>query len=436
MDYLLKVNVLLAVFYGFYRLLFVHDTFFAWRRSTLLILMTAAVLLPVLDFSWWVASHEHTASLAEIYREVMLPTVTVMGNGSRFPWIRIFTFIYIIGVAGLEARMAWQLWEIIRLRQSSPKLCAVGEGSKKAAVSVLYLHDSTCPFSFFRWIFINPTAQTEEQLQEIMTHEQAHVKQWHSLDIVLTELMTIACWPNPFAWLFRREVRMNLEYLADERVVAACTERKAYQYHLLGLAYEKNVATISNNFNVLPLKLRIKMMNKQRTHSWLRAKYLLLAPVMLTALVACNLGTSPKGEEVMVIADSLENSNKNAIAADNVPGVDTVTVAGSPEDGYFDVVEHMPEFPGGQEELMKFLQNNVKYPKEAMEKGVQGRVIVQFVVDTDGSVTKPEIVKSVNPQLDSEALRVVKMMPKWKPGMQSGTVVRVKYVIPVSFRLQ
>ena len=226
---------------------------------------------------------------------------------------------------------------------------------------------------------------------------------------------------------------MNLEYLADERVIAQVNERKAYQYHLLGLAYGKNVATVSNNFNVLPLKLRIKMMNKRRTNSWLRAKYLLMVPVAAIAVVACNLDKQPKSvsqEEGEGLPDTV------AISVDRQSGVDTATVAGSPSDGYFDVVEQMPEFPGGQEELMKFLQTNVKYPKEATDKGIQGRVIVSFVVKSDGSITDAEVVRSVNPLLDAEALRVVKLMPKWKPGMQSGKVVNVKYNIPVVFRLQ
>ena len=96
----------------------------------------------------------------------------------------------------------------------------------------------------------------------------------------------------------------------------------------------------------------------------------------------------------------------------------------------------MPEFPGGQQELMNFLMKNMKYPKEATDKGTQGRVIVQFVVDKDGSVVEPKVVKSVSPELDQEALRVVKKMPKWQPGKQNGEVVRVTYTIPVSFRLQ
>jgi protein TonB len=101
----------------------------------------------------------------------------------------------------------------------------------------------------------------------------------------------------------------------------------------------------------------------------------------------------------------------------------------------FDVVEQMPEFPGGQVEMMKFLSTNVKYPQEAMEKGIQGRVVVQFIIEKDGSITESKVVKKVNEHLDAEALRVVSEMPKWTPGKQRGKEVRVKYTLPVTFRL-
>ena len=333
MVYLLKVNVLLAVFYGFYRLLFTRDTFFVWRRVVLLLMAAAALTIPLADLSWWVASHEQTANLAEVYQEVMLPTVTITGTEARFPWLRLFTLLYMCGVGVLFARLAWQLTTIVRMMRSA----------EQAADKVFRLKDSTCPFSFFRWIFVNPQAQSEEQLQEIMTHERAHVEQWHSLDIVLMELLTIACWPNPFVWLMRREVRLNLEYLADERVVEAGSERKAYQYHLLGLAYGKNVATVCNNFNVLPLKLRIRMMNKKRTNSWLRAKYLLLVPVIGVALVACNLDkktAEPATAEEQALGDSAaEKPMMVGVTVDGTPAQDEAQAEGSVVQGdVFDVV--------------------------------------------------------------------------------------------------
>ena len=112
-------------------------------------------------------------------------------------------------------------------------------------------------------------------------------------------------------------------------------------------------------------------------------------------------------------------------------GVVVKTVPDTP----FDVVEQMPEFPGGQEALMQFLRQEVKYPKEAFKDGVQGRVVVQFVVEKDGSISEVEVVKKVNEHLDAEAVRVVNAMPKWKPGKQKGENVRVKYTLPISFRL-
>ena len=106
------------------------------------------------------------------------------------------------------------------------------------------------------------------------------------------------------------------------------------------------------------------------------------------------------------------------------------------EQQIFQVVEENPEFPGGMKECMKFLSNNIKYPQISQENGVQGRVIVQFVVNADGTIVDPVVVRGVDPYLDKEALRVVGLMPKWKPGKQRGKEVRVKYTLPVMFRLQ
>ena len=106
------------------------------------------------------------------------------------------------------------------------------------------------------------------------------------------------------------------------------------------------------------------------------------------------------------------------------------------ENKVFDVVEQMPSYPGGQGALMQFLQSNIKYPVVAQENGVQGRVTISFVVERDGSITDVAVARSVDPSLDREAMRVVKSMPKWIPGKQNGQAVRVKYNVPVSFRLQ
>lgn len=153
---------------------------------------------------------------------------------------------------------------------------------------------------------------------------------------------------------------------------------------------------------------------------------------------------APKVEEVIQIAQNEMNVDESTIRSseDDNTAVDykyigPVEVEEDPvEDQIFQVVEQMPEFPGGMAELMKFLGKNIKYPTIAQENGIQGRVIVQFVVNQDGSIVDPVVMRSVDPYLDKEALRVISTMPKWKPGMQRGKAVRVKYTVPVTFRLQ
>ncbi len=148
-------------------------------------------------------------------------------------------------------------------------------------------------------------------------------------------------------------------------------------------------------------------------------------------------------ETIEIVEDDAE-IEETIIASDEdmgevveIQNIENVVVAEpEKEEEIFQVVENMPEFPGGMAELMKYLQKNIKYPTISQENGVQGRVIVQFVVNRDGSIVDPVVLRSVDPYLDKEALRVVKAMPKWKPGEQRGKPVRVKFTLPVQFRLQ
>ncbi len=155
---------------------------------------------------------------------------------------------------------------------------------------------------------------------------------------------------------------------------------------------------------------------------------------------------APKVEEVLEIVKNDANVVESSIQASEETGkaVEVKYVAApvvvqeeEPEEQQiFQVVEEMPDYPGGMAECLKFLSKNIKYPTVSQENGVQGKVIVQFVVNKDGSIVDPVVVRSVDPYLDKEALRVIKMMPKWKPGKQRNKPVRVKYTVPVTFKLQ
>lgn len=224
---------------------------------------------------------------------------------------------------------------------------------------------------------------------------------------------------------------MNLEYLADESVLSDGNARKSYQYHLLGLAYrQSNESTkIANNFNLLPLKKRIKMMNKRRTSEIGKAKYLLFAPLAGALLMVSNIESVAReiGEQIPEVAEVQQKAE--AKASDATAPADTI------KNVVYDVTETMPQFPGGQGVLMKYLAANIKYPASAVKAKKQGRVLVTFVIQKDGSVTNARIARSVDPELDAEALRIVKAMPNWTPGTQDGKPVNVKYIIPVKFSL-
>jgi len=154
---------------------------------------------------------------------------------------------------------------------------------------------------------------------------------------------------------------------------------------------------------------------------------------------------APSAEEVLKIVENDTNIEETEVATSEDKGEAVQVVSTGPavvveevveEEQIFQVVEEMPSFPGGDAECMRFLSKNIKYPTIAQENGIQGRVILQFVVNKDGSIVDVTVARSVDPYLDKEAVRVVQMMPKWKPGKQRGKPVRVKYTLPVMFRLQ
>ena len=477
--YLLKLNLALIVLFGFYKLMFSGDTFFALRRATLIGMCLVAMLVPGLNCSYWINKSVGMVSMANEYAAIVLPAVTVTpGGGGSIGWETTAMTIYTMVACLFLLRFFWQLVSIVRLRNK----CRTTDinGTK-----VYLLESDEGPFSFFNWIFINPTKHNRQETDEIMTHELAHCRQLHSVDILFTELFAIVFWANPFVWLLKREVRLNLEYLADNNVLAGGTDSKKYQYHLLGLAYRKNVATISNNFNVLPLKKRIKMMNKKRTKRIAKVKYALYIPLAAALLVVSNIETvardianvakampmakaSVKQEKMVdlsfsnkatVAVESRKNvqsteaierkDNKMEVQVDNrnsemsaqkVEETTEVANEESAEKGpkkspkkVYEYIENMPTFNGN---LNQWLLQNMKYPVEAMNKKEQGKVIVQFIVSENGEVSEPKIIRSVSPALDEEACRIVLAMPKWNPGKLKGKPVAVRYMLPITFRLQ
>ena len=463
LAYFLKINVGIIVFYIFYRLFFYKDTFFHWRRTALLCFLGVSLFYPMLNLQEWVKAHEPMVVIADLYATTLLPevvfeeTITPTHTNWQEFATNSLSIIYFCGVILLFIRFIMQLTSIILLRIQ----CKVTEIQ---GVRVQILNKASGPFSFFHWIFVHPESHTQEELAEILTHEQTHAHQLHSADIMFSELICIACWFNPFIWLMKREIRNNLEYMADQRVLQTGYDYKVYQYHLLGLAHNKAAATLYNSFNVLPLKNRIKMMNKKRTKEIGRTKYLLFLPLAALLLIISNIEAVARTtknfarEVIQTVEKSTEQVTK---ATGQIPEQATVEEVTIPkeipadiditdkdpsaimqkvntgdDDDIFDVVEEMPVFPGGQTGLMEFIAKNLRYPVKAQKEGIQGRVIARFIVEKDGSVSNLAVARrSASSELDAEAIRVLSTMPKWTPGKQRGKEVRVKYTVTIAFRL-
>ena len=415
--YLLKANVGIALFYAFYKLFCQRDTFFQWRRIALLSFLGMSFVYPLLNIQHWVKEQPSMYELATYYATFMDEGENISAPvtaTSEIPGILIICYyLYLIGVVVLSIRFLVQLLSILRMRW-------IGKATTLNGQRIISLPCYVSPFSFFQWIFIHLPMLDKESQHEILMHEKTHAKQWHSVDVIISEIINIVCWFNPFMWLLKSEIRLNLEYLADNKVVETSIDHKQYQYHLLGLTHISKQTGLYNNFNVSHLKRRIIMMNKKRTRTAGRIKYALFAPLAAALLLVSNIEAVARTVEKVMDASEATN---------------TVPQDKPKEDQIFQICEVPPQFPGGVVEWMKFLSANMKYPAEAKEKKQEGRVIVQFIVEKDGSITNAKVVRGVSPLLDQEALRVVGIMPKWNPATQRGQAVRVQYTLPVMFSL-
>ena len=569
--YLIKLNLILALLCLLFQVLMHRDTFFGVRRLMLWGIYATAFLLPLCDVQALLTADTAATDMAEAYASYVLPTIEVTamrvstlgieqsepGCGMWFVgMMALWAILYLIPVVWMTLKLLWQIAYIIYLRCTCPLLTQLpspfGEG-----VGVRRFPRPCSPFSFGPWTFIHPDGMDEQTLREVLIHEQAHVRGWHTLDILFSQVVCILFWWNPAAWLMRREVRMNLEFIADKAVADSLSPipmggaLKAYQYRLLGFSLQTNVATIANNFNVLPLKRRIIMMNLRRTRRTGMVKYILFVPVAAAMLLLSNIDSlartiadkapsplamteepssavpsavfppkpsapkrtkadpgetpnitkpdtciKPIDDETLVVLNGRQMSvdefkRQPNLRADNIEhatilGAESATAVygekghkgaiiietkDSINDKVYEKCEQLPEYSGGEAALYQFIAQNIRYPKAAMDWGVQGRVLVHFIVEKDGTLSNisaskvvdsksgkelaevtvthkiqaltPEQVEAAKHQeegmkaLKAEAERVVKALPeRWKPGKQHGQPVRVSFHLPVSFRLR
>ena len=526
--YILKSSACLAAFYLFYKLLLSRETFHRLNRIALLGILLLSCVLPLVKITiGQPASDTDTfmpmETLLAMYADSPATMEGAVPADTSFPWKEILVLCYLVGILFFIVRHLWSLGRLLYLIRHSQ--CRQMENG----IRLIVHQKEFTPFSWMKYIVISQ-ADLEENGHDILVHEQAHIHNRHSWDLLLAEVCIWLQWFNPAAWLLKQELQNIHEYEADEEVLRRGIDARHYQMLLIKKAVGARLYSIANSFNHSSLKKRITMMIRKKSNPWARAKYLYVLPLAAVAVAAfarpeisepldeissvkvsdlsaaletytdknqqnelsdlkgkvrlsmkvvdengqpvtgatviianTNKGTvtdldgnftlevggdqsiwvSYVGMESasLSVKECLERTDKTIRLTTSTSNMDLTVSASTPQsvtqDGeVFTVVEAMPEYPGGMAEALRFLARNLKYPMEAQKKGIYGRVIAKFVVKSDGTCDNFQVIRSISPELDAEALRVLKLMPKWKPGTQRGKAVDVWYTLPVSFSLQ
>ena len=443
--YILKSSVCLVLFYLFFRLLLSKETFHRFNRMALLGVLFFSLLIPCIEVTTRhqvevqqaVLSIEQLLLMAEL--EATPANVGAVQETPAISWVQIVLLVYLAGILFLACRNIYSLICLFRLVHS-------GKHEKLEKGVTLVVHNQEiAPFSWMKYIVIS-RKDLEENGREILIHEMAHIHHRHSVDLLVADICIFFQWFNPGAWLLKQELQNVHEYEADETVINEGVNAKEYQLLLIKKAVGTRLYSMANSFNHSKLKKRITMMLKEKSSPWARLKYLYVLPV---AAIAVTAFARPEVSDKVEKISSVKVNDLAAIvetkvaesAGDTTKPADVKYVPAEVRKRLkgtlvFEVAEEMPEFPGGgMSAFMDYIKTNMRYPASAKENGTQGRVTVQFVVDEDGSIKDSKVLRSVDKDMDAEALRLINTMPKWKPGRQKGQPVAVKFTVPVMFRL-
>ena len=300
--YLLKVNLALLLFYGGYQLFLKHYTFYSLNRIYLLLALVYSSLYPLINledlFQNNIVLQEQISSISPDWQSSITYIINQSPGAENIYW-QFSLYIFWTGVLMMSLRLIIQLISLLILHRQS-------EVTQTGEYQFRLIHKKLNPFSFWRTIYINPEYHQAQELESILKHEQVHVRQLHSLDVLLAEISLIFFWFNPGAWLMKKAIQANLEYITDQQVLKSGIDSKAYQYALLKInILPQNILPV-NNFHLLSIKKRIAMMNKKPTSRINRGIYLLiLSAVILTSLFATTSKATLKDSSIDAVISQL-----------------------------------------------------------------------------------------------------------------------------------
>lgn len=433
LRYIIEVSLCWSVFYLVYHLWLGRETFFSVNRWYLLGSLLLGLCIPLLELPGLTTSPQ--TPLAVVYQAPVIIgaewlEVTVRpehATGRSFTGWQIAAVLYWLGFAIALLRFLLGLAQIYNLYREA-------EVIDRPGFKLVRTRRPHLPFSFFHLLFQSREVTLEwEEEEQIHRHERAHISGWHSLDVLLIEIIGIALWCSPPVYLYRRSIRDVHEFLADAAVLKT-TRRTQYSKLLLRQFQSGLQLALANHFIRSQFKNRIIMMTKKRSRNGALLKYLLILPALITAIF------------LFAKRDAL---TEEFFRSDEQLAQFSTTTATIEGDSILTQAEVMPRFPGceeleteaerqpcAQKAFLKHVYTKILYPADARKAGIQGTVVVRFTIDEEGNVQHPEVVKTPGGGLGEEVLRVLQTMPLWTPGRDKGKAVAVQMTLPVKFGLE
>lgn len=478
--YIIEVLCFQAIFLIGYRLFLKKETFFLYNRLYLVSTPLIAVMLPFLKIDA-LQTIIPIQSVVEFLPEVIIGTSPENANGisgiASEGFILSWQHIYFVGIGISLLIFGYKLFQFIRLFKY-----------KKEGEHIITLPNTNVAFTFLRYIFLGENLDTLSRKQ-ILTHEYVHVKQKHTWDLLLFEILRIVLWFNPFIYLYQREISLVHEYLADEYAVGH-TSKQQYYEELLNTAFgTKQFTFINTFFNHSIIKKRIVMLQKTKSKQISKIKYVIILPLILSMLlyVACSedntlLNQNKSADiELTIIKTELEEIEmfsyvesesyferirmiKSGVKTYNeelfyevlkmvndriVKQREVIDRESMRNADYipFAIIDQAPTFPncsGANDQLRKCMSSNVsahvnkEFDVTLGEKlGLTGinRIFVSFKIDKQGNVVDVRS-RAPHPDLETEAIRVINTLPQMQPGKQEGVPVGVLYSLPITFKIE
>ena len=400
-EYLLKSGILLFVFFAVYKLWLENEKMLRFNRVYLIASLVFSLIIPLQLFSFdpFFGSKTKTIQLEEI---IVRSSNVISDKATIYDIVAsVLSLVYIVVVVLLTIRFILNIYSFYRKFKNNQVEFINGE-------KIILIEESVLPHSFWNAIFININDYQNHKIpSELLAHEKAHLTQIHTLDILFIEVLQIVLWFNPLLFFYKKAIKLNHEFLADEAVNNQFKSVSNYQNLLLSIASNKNHITLASNINYSITKKRFLMMAKKQ--SPVRVVLKVFSIGVIYSLVLFVFSTKTVAQQ-----SAATNSGKNQIENGDIK---------------------KPEYPGGIMEFYKIVGMHYKIPVEAEKNKIEGEILIKFMVEKDGSLSEFKIIKDLGYGMADEAIRVIKLSSKWIPGSENGKTVRVEYSLPITIQI-